>query len=74
MNKRLFERMGKLLHCHWWVRDLTLFKALFSGTFDHLNCQVNIEGNFFAWWGGGRGMGRVGGMGSFDWYQKLIRG
>ena len=52
MNKRLFERMGKLLHCHWWVRDLTLFKALFSGTFDHLNCQVNIEGNFFAWWGG----------------------
>ena len=74
MNKRLFECMGKLLHCHWWVRDLTLFKALFSGTFDHLNCQVNIQGNFLLGGGEGEGWGRVGGMGSFDWYQKLIRG
>ena len=74
MNKRLFERMGKLLHCHWWVRDLTLFEALFSGTFDHLNCQVNIQGIFLLGGEEGEGWGRVGGMGSFEWYKKLIRG
>ena len=35
--------MGKFFNSRWWVGDLTLFKALEGGAFDHLNCQHTRE-------------------------------
>ena len=46
----------------WWMGDLTIFKALAGGAFDHLNCQDTGEFQMPRVCKGG------GGAEGIDWY------